>query len=153
MDKSGKQLRGQLGRAPTQEELAAHMDVSLKRVRQYSNPPETTSLEGLPPWGGADGGGHERCIPDIGSLSPEELAEAELFHHELEELMSILSPDERRVLTLRFGLDGAGPTTLAEVAARSGNTKDRVRKVEAQALNKLRQPQTNHRLRGHMCLD
>lgn len=54
--------------------------------------------------------------------------------------MSVLSPDERLVVSLRYGLDGAQPTTLTELAEMAGASKYRVQRVESRALNKLRRP-------------
>ncbi|CAM9260809.1 unnamed protein product, partial [Laminaria digitata] len=119
-----------LGRAPTYAEIAERMEVDVARVIRYSNCPSTFSLDDAP----SPSGGNGACS----MINPEQQAEAILFEGKLDKLMSVLSPDERLVVSLRYGLGGTPPTTLNEVAERAGSTRHRVRMMETRALNKLR---------------
>lgn len=165
-------LRRELGRAPTYDELAAHMGVNVSRVRRLSTLKDAFSLEAAPSagggmsrsgsggrggrvsghrWSGArsgEGYQHER-LANAGA-SPEKKAETCLFQGRLEDLMaSLLSPDERRVVCMRYGLGGASPTSLSELAQKAGASKYIMQKMETRALNKLRRPelsQLRHRV-------
>lgn len=158
-------LLKELGRAPTYAEIAERMEVDVARVIRYSNCPSTFSLDDAPsPSGGNGGGGggggggrgigargkiagagyrHEKVACSM--INPEQQAEAILFEGKLDKLMSVLSPDERLVVSLRYGLGGTPPTTLNEVAERAGSTRHRVRMMETRALNKLRRRPGRHR--------
>lgn len=151
--KSGVELREDLGREPTVNELAKHMGVDVSSVRLYSNYPDPLSMEtafgggsgssGVAGSGGGDdksgsGGRHETVSAE--GITPEQRAEMFLFQNKLEELLSVLSSDERLVVSLRYGLDGAPPTSIAELADMAGASKYRVQRVESRALNKLRRP-------------
>lgn len=153
----------ELGRAPTYEEIADRMEVDVSRVIRYANCPETFSLDeaalpssklggggGLSRGGGSGGGArgaagyrHERVACSM--ISPEQRAEALLFQTKLDEIMSVLSPDERLVMSLRYGLGGTGATSLSEVAEKAGSTKRRIKMMETRALNKLRRRRRHDR--------
>lgn len=166
--KSGMALRRKLGRAPTYDELAAHMGVNVARVRGLSNFKDVFSLDASPFGGagtsrlngrrsGVDGVGSSRGSGGSGAqsgsgyqherlassgVSPEKKAEVCLFRNRLEDLMSnLLSPDERRVVSMRYGLGGSAPTTISELAQKVGASKYIMRKTETRALNKLRRPE------------
>lgn len=147
------ELREELGREPTVHELAKHMGVDVSRVRLYSHVPDALSMEAAPgvrqssgvsgegAGGSANAGaGYRHETVACGGITPEQRAEMFLFQSKLEELMSVLSPDERLVVSLRYGLDGAQPTTITELAEMAGASKYRVQRVESRALNKLRRP-------------
>lgn len=128
------------------------MGVDVSSVRLYSNYPDPLSMEttlgggngasGVAGSGGDDkagaGGRHETVSAE--GITPEQRAEMFLFQNKLEELLSVLSSDERLVVSLRYGLDGAPPTSIAELADMAGASKYRVQRVESRALNKLRRP-------------
>lgn len=148
-------LLKEFARPPTPEETAERMKVDVARVIRYSNCPETFSLDDVAfasSTNGRIGGGrsigrgpgknagvgyrHEKVACSM--ISPEQRAEVFLFQAKLDQLMSVLSPDERLVVSLRYGLGGVSPVTLNEMAEKAGSTKHRVRMVETRALNKLR---------------
>ena len=158
----------ELGRPPKYEETAERMRVDVARVVRYANCPETFSLDqaplasstngsgsggrgsgiggnGVRGLGRASGAGYRHEKVACSMISPEQGAETFLFQAKLDNLMSVLSPDERLVVSLRYGLGGASPVTLTEVAEKAGSTKHRVRMVETRALNKLRRRPERHR--------
>lgn len=130
-------LSEQLGREPTDAEIADHVDYSertvsvLRRsdVRSFSL--NDTIQDG-------EIGDFEDIIPDTGSIAPDEILEqAESFEHLLA-LMDTLEERERLILVKRFGLDGERPRTLQELSALVGRTRERVRQIQYQALAKLK---------------
>lgn len=162
--KSDALLQKELGRPPTNDELATHMGVTVTRLRRLTSCKDAFSLEAAPRAGGSlsrpngkgrgglgsssggpgakseEGYQHE-TLASLG-ISPEKKAEACLFRKELDDLMAnLLSPDERLVVTMRYGLGGASPTTLSELAQKAGASKYIMRKMETRALNKLRRPE------------
>lgn len=150
--KAEQVLTNDLGRAPTYVEIAEHMEVDEARVIRYANCPDTYSLDGAPATAGngdasstdmrksgkASGEGYQHEKVACSMISPEQQAESILYQSNLDQLMSVLSPDERLIVSLRYGLGGASPTPLGEVAQKAGSTKHRVRMMETRALNKLR---------------
>ena len=79
-------------------------------------------------------------IPDEDSVSPEESAMKKAVHKELERQLDTLQPREKKVLYLRFGLDGEPVRTLEEIGDEFGVTRERVRQIECKAIRKLRRP-------------
>jgi len=77
-------------------------------------------------------------IEDVHSERPDESTSKKLRRSELAEALLLLNPRMRRVLSLRFGLNGETPQTLEEVGAGLGITRERVRQLESRALRELR---------------
>ena len=84
------------------------------------------------------------------SPTPDEDAESRSLREVILSVVDELPMKERDVLVARFGLDDGTPKTVEEIAKRLGMSRDRVRVVEARALNKLRHPQRNHRLKSYV---
>jgi len=84
------------------------------------------------------------------SPTPEDPTEADLLRAELISVMGELAPTERDVLIMRFGLDDGSSKSIDEVALRLQVTREKVRSVESRALNKLRHPLRNYRLKGYL---
>src|SRR5436309_14470 len=131
-----RQLAQKLNREPTQEELAKESGLPEKRVQELLDLVEDpVSLE--TPVGDGESM-YADLIEDIHSERPDESTSQKLRRKELAEAMLRLNPRMRRVLSLRFGLDGAPPQTLEEVGAGLGITRERVRQLESRALRELR---------------
>src|SRR6478672_4713059 len=142
-----RQLAQKLNREPTQAELARETQQSEERVRELLELMENpVSLE-TPVGDGESLYGD--LIEDIHSLAPHEQSAQQARTKELAGALDQLNPRMRRVLSLRFGLDGELPRTLEEVGTQLGITRERVRQLETRALRELRiaAPGLEHYLR------
>ncbi len=131
-----RQLAQKLNREPTEEELAKESGFPEKRVRELLDLVEDpVSLE--TPVGDGESM-YADLIEDVHSERPDESTSKKLRRKELAEAMLRLNPRMRRVLSLRFGLNGETPQTLEQVGTGLGITRERVRQLEARALRELR---------------
>src|SRR5215471_10359829 len=143
-----RQLAQKLNREPTLPELAHETQQSEERVRELLELVENpVSLE-TPVGDGESLYGD--LIEDVPSLAPHEQTAEHARRQELAGAPEQLNPRMRRVLSLRFGLDGESPQTLEEVGNQLGITRERVRQLETRALRELRQtaPGLEHYLRA-----
>jgi RNA polymerase primary sigma factor len=132
-----KHMLLKLGHEATTEELAIEMNVSVDRMREIVDlGRQPLSLE-MPL--GADG---DACLADVVSdhdaISPSDAAIAQEHSAEADKLLATLSPREAKVLCLRFGIQERDEHTLEQVGQSFGVTRERIRQIEAKALNKLR---------------
>ncbi len=148
-------MSAQLGRIPSDSELADHMNISEGKLRKITDKARTVlSLESPI----SMGSNHrsemdQRTIGDFiasDAPTPEEDAEHKSLQQDIRAVVNELAERERDVLVLRFGLDNGEPMSTSETAAHLGITTDRVRHVETRALNKLRNPQRNYRLKDYL---
>ncbi len=147
--KTSRLLLQQLGREPTLEEVAAEMDMPLERVSEIRRiAPEPLSLEA--PVGEEENSHLGDFVPDDEVRSPVDAASNLVLREQLERVLHTLSPREREVLKLRFGLDDGYPRTLEEVGGIFKVTRERIRQIEAKALKKLRHPSRSKRLRDYL---
>jgi RNA polymerase primary sigma factor len=134
--RSRRQLAQKLNREPTLPELVKESGIEEKRVSELLELVEdTVSLE-TPVGDGESMYGD--LIEDVHSETPDESTSTRLRAKELAQAMANLNPRMRRVLALRFGLDGETPQTLEEVGVGLGITRERVRQLESRALRELR---------------
>jgi RNA polymerase primary sigma factor len=143
-----RQLAQKYNREPTLEELARETQQSEERVCELLELVETpVSLE-TPVGDGESLYGD--LIEDVNSLAPHEQSAQQARGRELAGALDQLNPRMRRVLSLRFGLDGEPPQTLEEVGGQLGITRERVRQLETRALRELRTaaPGLEHYLRA-----
>ncbi len=134
--KAQRQLSQQLGRAATAAELGEELDLSAKQVREYlerSRHPLSLDLR----VGDNQDTELGELLEDTGP-SPEDFATESSLKLDLEKLMADLTPQQREVLILRYGLTDGQPLTLAKIGAQLGISRERVRQLEREALNKLR---------------
>jgi RNA polymerase primary sigma factor len=138
--RTGQQLGGELGREPTESELAikAGLDhVEVHRVLRAARP--TVSLE--TPVGETEESLLGDILVDEHAEPVDRQAQMRLLRAEVEQIMNeTLSAREREVLARRYGLGGNSPATLEEVGAAMGMTRERARQIETRALDKLRHP-------------
>ena len=134
--RSRRVLAQKLNREPTVQELAKEASIEEKRVNELLElVDDTVSLE-TPVGDGESMYGD--LIEDVNSETPDESTSTRLRAKELAHALSQLNPRMRRVLALRFGLDGETPQTLEEVGVGLGITRERVRQLESRALRELR---------------
>jgi RNA polymerase primary sigma factor len=135
--RSERKLRAELGREPTTAEIAADLDLSLDEVEHIRRSAQTpVSLE--KPVGDEEESEFGHFLTDDTAPLPEEEAEVAMRKEALRAILDTLSQRERRVLELRYGLDGEQPRTLDEVGRTFNVTRERIRQIENQCLKKLR---------------
>ncbi len=135
-----------LGREPAAEEIGQAMSLPVERVREIIKiAQEPISLE--TPIGEEEDSHLGDFIEDQDALAPAEAASFTMLKEQLEDVLETLTPRERKVLKLRFGLDDGRPRTLEEVGREFGVTRERIRQIEAKALRKLRHPSRSKRLK------
>jgi RNA polymerase primary sigma factor len=140
------QLQQDLGREATVDEIAKVMETTAERVREIIRIlPQPISLES------SVGDEADAILADfvVDENLPDmdEAASKLLLRGQVEGVLSTLSPRERRVVELRFGMDGDRLYTLSEIGAELGVTRERIRQIETKALRKLRHPSRSKRLR------
>ncbi len=144
-----ERVRGELsirqGREPTVEEIAAVLGVTpeeAQSLRVVARHP--VSLH--EPLGGDGERALEDFLDDPGATNPGQAVDRHLLRERIVEVLRSLTPREREVIELRFGLKDGQPRTLEEVARAYGITRERIRQIEARGLLKLRQPLRSSRL-------
>jgi RNA polymerase primary sigma factor len=143
------QLLQDLGREPTLDEIAYEMEMPLDRVSEIVRiAPEPLSLE--TPIGEEEDSHLSDFLQDDDSTSPTESVTFVMLREKIEEALDQLTPRERDVLKMRFGLDDGFPHTLEEVGRHFQVTRERIRQIEAKALKKLRHPNRCRRLRDYI---
>jgi RNA polymerase primary sigma factor len=147
--RTSRRLVQEWGRDPTNDELSQEMEIPLEKVREILKASqEPVSLE-TPI--GEEGDSHlGDFIEDHSAPAPADVASYKLLKEQIDEVLSTLSPRERRVLQLRFGLEDGRARTLEEVGKEFGVTRERIRQIEAKALRKLRHPSRSRRLKDYL---
>jgi len=143
-----QRLLQELGREPTEQELAEATGLDpIRMVELQAAPGAPVSLE--LPVGEDEEQELGDVLADTESASPEDIATTQTLKDEVQRVLeSVLTPRERLVLQLRFGLGNGQAHPLEQVGRELGITRERVRQIEAGALAKLRQPPVLERLRG-----
>lgn len=141
-----RRLVQELGREPLLEELAAEMDMDIKKVRHIMKiSQDIVSLEA--PVGTEEDSKLGDFIEDDDALSPAEATNRQLIKENIHEMLQYLSPRERKIIEMRFGLkDGVGHT-LEEVGKEFNVTRERIRQIEAKVLQKLKEHPTSVKIR------
>jgi RNA polymerase primary sigma factor len=141
-----RRLVQELGREPLIEELAAEMDMEIKKVRHIMKiSQDIVSLEA--PVGTEEDSKLGDFIEDDEALSPSESTNRQLLKENIHEMLQYLSPRERKIIEMRFGLkDGVGHT-LEEVGQEFHVTRERIRQIEAKVLQKLKEHPTSVKIR------
>lgn len=149
LKKVTRKLAQEYSRKPTEEELAAEMNVSISKLREIVKiAQEPLSLE--TPIGKEEDSRLGDFIEDREADAPVKMVASELLKEDLAEVLCTLSPRERDVLRLRFGMDDGRQRTLEEVGQLFGVTRERIRQIEAKALRKLRHPNRKKKLEEYV---
>ena len=144
-----RQLLQELGREPSPEEIAEQMNMPVDRVREILKiSQEPVSLE--TPIGEEEDSHLGDFIQDENVPVPAEAAAFTLLKEQLVEVLDTLTEREKKVLTLRFGLDDGKARTLEEVGKEFDVTRERIRQIEAKALRKLRHPSRSRKLKDYL---
>lgn len=137
------------GREPTDEEVAVEMEIPVERVREIRKiAQEPVSLE--TPVGEEDDSHLGDFIEDQDAPAPADAASFMLLKEQLEDVLGTLTPREKNVLRLRFGLEDGRARTLEEVGKSFNVTRERIRQIEAKALRKLRHPARSKKLKDFL---
>jgi RNA polymerase primary sigma factor len=136
-----------LGREPTEQELADALDMTVEKVREVlkiSSDPISLDI----PIGEEEDSHLGDFIRDENILGPEESASYSILRDQISMLLDTLTEREQKVLILRFGLTDGRTRTLEEVGKEFNVTRERIRQIEAKALRKLRHPSRSKHLKG-----
>ena len=144
-----RQLQQELGRDPQPEEIAEVMGITEEKVREIIKiAQEPVSLE--TPIGEEEDSHLGDFIPDDDAPAPVDAAAFMLLKEQLADVLDTLTYRERRVLSLRFGLEDGRARTLEEVGKEFNVTRERIRQIEAKALRKLRHPSRSKKLKDFL---
>ena len=147
MERVRGELLGATGRDPTLEDLAMALGISADEVRSL-RAVSRVPLSLQEPMGDDTERPLEEVINDPSAENPGENVDQTLLKERIAEVLRSLTPREREVIEMRFGLKDGQPRTLDEVARCYGITRERIRQIEARSLLKLRQPTRSKRLAG-----
>jgi RNA polymerase primary sigma factor len=147
---ASRELQQSLNREPTREELAQQLNTTADKIDQIVNAAkQPISLE--TPIGHEEDSTISDLIADRTVHTPSDLASASLLKDYLDEAFrTILTPRERQVIRMRFGLEDGQDRTLSEIAEELGVSRERIRQIEAEALAKLRRPGLRQKLREYL---
>lgn len=146
--KAQRKISQEKGRTATIEDIAIELNMTAPQVRDVLlRVPRSVSLETKV--------GNEKDtelgdLLETPSISPEEMLMREALHRDLQQLLADLSSRERDVILMRFGLGDGHPYSLAEIGRALDLSRERVRQIEAKALQKLRQPKRRNRVRDYL---
>ena len=144
-----RQLVQELGRDPSNEEIAEQMGIEVSKVQEIRKiAQEPVSLE--TPIGEEEDSHLGDFIEDESAVNPDEAANYTMLRENLNEVLSCLGAREKRVLQLRFGLIDGTPRTLEEVGKEFDVTRERIRQIEAKALRKLKSPNKSESLKDFL---
>ena len=141
-------LQQQLGREPTTQEIGDAMEVPAERVREIVRIlPQPISLDTTV--GDEQDALLSDFVEDDNLPDMDEAASRVMLRSQVEGVLDSLTPRERRVVELRFGLEGDKLYTLSEIGQELGVTRERIRQIETKALRKLRHPSRSRKLRDY----
>ena len=144
-----QKYRAKKGVDPSPEQCADGLKIPVERIYTVLKVmPEPFSL--AQPVGDEDDAQLEEYVKDSTLISPEDSAQMDLLKTEVEKLLSVLSEREGEILRLRYGIDSGYPRTLEEVGQEFKVTRERIRQIEAKAINKLKEIAESRKLRQYI---
>ena len=144
-----RQLLQEYGREPTPEEIGKEMGLTAERVREIQKiSQEPVSLE--TPIGEEEDSQLGDFIEDDAAVVPPDAASFSMLQEQLTKVLEGLAERERKVISLRFGLEDGHPRTLEEVGREFGVTRERIRQIESKTLAKLRHPSRSSKLKDYL---
>lgn len=148
LSRVSKQLMQELGRDPSNAEIAERMGITEQRVCEIQKiAQDPVSLES--PVGEEDESKISDFVEDDTMISPTESAAHDILRAQLMAVIETLTPREQKVIRLRYGLDDNHSRTLEEVGKEFNVTRERIRQIEAKALRKLRNPNRSKKLEDY----
>jgi RNA polymerase primary sigma factor len=149
LSRARNNLPKELGREPTEQELASETGLPSKKIESLLKTISSVPVSLSKPVG-EDGSQIGDFIVDQTIVQPEEQSDEILLREELSRILQSLTPRERRVIELRYGLNDEYSHTLAEVGTELDLSKERIRQIEKKALTKLRHPSRSRELIGYL---
>ena len=148
--RTARQLTQELEHEPSYEEIGHRLNISSERVEEVMDLffHEPISLD--MPVGEDEDNRLGDFVEDHTSLAPTEATAQQLLKEQIDRVLGELTPREKRVLELRFGLKDGHARTLEEVGKEFNVTRERIRQIEGKALRKLRHPSHSRRLKGYL---
>jgi RNA polymerase primary sigma factor len=147
--RTSRQMVQELGREPTNDELAKRMQLPVSKVRKVLRvAQEPISLE--TPIGEEEESHLGDFIIDHNGISPSDAVINLNLREQTAQVLKTLTPREEKIIKMRFGLEDGSEHTLEEVGQNFAVTRERIRQIEAKALRKLRHPSRSHRLRAFL---
>jgi RNA polymerase primary sigma factor len=147
--RTSRQMVQELGREPTNEELAKRLQLPVSKVRKVLRvAQEPISLE--TPIGEEEESHLGDFIIDHNGISPSDAVINLNLREQTAQVLKTLTPREEKIIKMRFGLEDGSEHTLEEVGQNFAVTRERIRQIEAKALRKLRHPSRSHRLRAFL---
>lgn len=144
-----RRLVQELGREPLPEEIAAEMNMEVEKIRHIQKiSQETVSLE-TSVGDSEDDSVLGDFIEDTETVMPHQIASQKLLRSHVHDVLKELSPREQKILKIRFGLEDGVTHTLEEVGKEFGVTRERIRQIEAKALDKIRAHRTLDKLKDY----
>jgi len=144
-----RRLVQDLGREPLPEEIAVEMGIEVDKIRHIQKiSQETVSLE-TSVGDSDDESVLGDFIEDTETVMPNQIASRKMLKEHINEILSDLTPREQKILKIRFGLEDGVTHTLEEVGQEFGVTRERIRQIEAKALEKIRDHQTIKKLKDY----
>ncbi|MFW6280666.1 MAG: RNA polymerase sigma factor RpoD [Halanaerobium sp.] len=146
-----KRLSKDLEREAEIDEIAEEMDMDIEKVRKVKKLIKNQQPVSLDtPIGEENDSQLSDFIENQDSPEPENFASNELLKNHLDEVLDTLTEREKRIISLRFGLEDGRQRTLQEVGKEFGVTRERIRQIQVKALRKLRHPSRSKELRGYL---
>ncbi|WP_017714813.1 RNA polymerase sigma factor SigC [Kamptonema formosum] len=146
--KAQRKISQEKGRTPTVDDIAGELNMTTSQVREVLlRVPRAVSLESKV---GKEKDTELGDLLETADLSPEEMLMHEALHRDLNQLLADLTSRERDVIQMRFGLGDGHPYSLSEIGRALDLSRERVRQIEAKALQKLRQPKRRNRVRDYL---
>ena len=144
-----RRLSQDLGRDPLAEEIASEMGVEVEKIHHIQKISQDTVSIDMPIGEDDEDSTLGEFIEDDKVLSPDQSAARGILKDHIQEILVDLTPREQKILNMRFGLEDGTYHTLEEVGKVFGVTRERIRQIEAKALEKIRQHEKAHRMRGY----
>lgn len=152
--KARKEIAQKYGRTPSDPELAHELGITMDKLKMYIKSSRTViSLEKQLHTSSYSAKDKQMTLSDKISCNlptPEDDAQVNHLRQDIRAIMDHLNTNEREIVTLRFGLDDGSPNTVAQVATRMNLSREQVRLLEAKAINKLRHPGRNYKLKDYI---